>query len=401
MTKTAFKLFTSIFLLLCIFFVPFTFYLFPYQQSITKFLFSTLIKNTASLLFNVTLNNTTIYSDTASMYVLVFILLLLAAIITTILKSIKKANPLQQKINIISYTICVYYLSVILLKYGLDKICKTQFYLPEPNTLFTCVGKLDKDILFWTSMGTSKLYNTVTGSIELLTALLLFFKRIRLAGILLAIIVVAQVVLINFSFDISVKLFSLLLLYNAFYLSHPYAKKLAAIIFTNKQIEDNTIHYHNTKSLLPIIVKCLVAGLFLLEAFYPYLKNKNFNDDTTARPYLHGAYEVKQQIILGDTLTSYNYLFKRFFIHRNGYIIFEDAKGTMQDFALKYDTINNKLFLEDYKHNTTTINYTYTKEDSIITLKYQLTNKPVTVVGKGIDWRKLPLLKDSFTWTSD
>jgi hypothetical protein len=386
---------------MCIIFLPFTFYLFLFQQSITQLLFSGLINNTASLLFGVSPNNTNVYSDTPSMYVLVFDLLLLAVIITIILKSIKKVKPLQQKIHTISYNSCLYYLIIILLKYGLDKICKAQFYLPEPNTLFTSVGKLDKDILFWTSMGTSKLYNTITGSIEVLAALLLFFKRTRLAGILLTIIALLQVALINFSFDISVKLFSSLLLCISFYLFQPYAKRLVAVIFTLKEIEPNLIHYNNNKPLLNLFLKRFIGVLFLAEALYPFIKNNNFNDDKAARPYLHGAYEVTQQTILNDTLTKSNYLYKCFFIHRNGYIIFEDSNGSMKDFASQYDTINHKLFLEDYKHNTTTINYTYTAADSIFTLNYMLNNKPVSVIGKAIDWRKLPLLKDSFSWTSD
>jgi hypothetical protein len=139
----------------------------------------------------------------------------------------------------------------------------------------------------------------------------------------------------------------------------------------------------------------------LAEAFSPYIKNNNFNDDKAARPYLHGAYEVTQKIVLSDTLFKQNYLYNRFFIHRNGYIIFEDSNGNMKDFALQYDTLNHHLFLEDYKHNTTTINYRYSYTDSLLTLNYMLNNKPVSVIGKAINWRKLPLLKDGFTWTSD
>ncbi|MBL0144471.1 MAG: hypothetical protein IPP48_00540 [Chitinophagaceae bacterium] len=111
------------------------------------------------------------------MYILFFILLLLGAVITIFLTSLKQLYKRNLKIYNFCTTACYHYLIIILLKYGLDKIFKTQFYLPEPNTLFTTVGHLDKDILFWSTMGSSHLYNTITGCIEILAAVLLFLNQ--------------------------------------------------------------------------------------------------------------------------------------------------------------------------------------------------------------------------------
>ncbi|WP_435522525.1 hypothetical protein [Chryseobacterium indoltheticum] len=134
------------------------------------------------------------------MLVLIIILILSSAIFSLIIK------PKWTEIFlIVTEYVCVFYISIVLIKYGFDKIFQTQFPEPEPNILFTRFGNLDKDILFWSTIGTSKIYNIIMGSIELFSGILLWFRRSRFLGLLLAIICLAQIFIINISFDISVK----------------------------------------------------------------------------------------------------------------------------------------------------------------------------------------------------
>lgn len=152
-------------------------------------------------------------SDSYSMLGLIIILLLTSIIFSFLINK----KWFKHFLLIIEY-ICVIYISVILIKYGIDKILKAQFPEPEPNILFTRFGNLDKDILFWSTIGTSKIYNIITGSIELFSGALLLFKRTRFLGLLLAIISFTQILIINISFDISVKFFSLILLLMSLFL---------------------------------------------------------------------------------------------------------------------------------------------------------------------------------------
>ncbi|MFZ1528097.1 MAG: hypothetical protein WAT19_05055, partial [Ferruginibacter sp.] len=196
--------YSGIFLVLCAAFIPFPLLNFTFQQKITELLFSNLIGAVYHFLTGTKLRVTGISSDSSSMYLLVFLLLFFAAI-AALIPFIKKKSG---NINSVNYKICCGYLCFVLLKYGLDKIFKTQFYLPEPNILFTPAGNLDKDILYWSCMGSSRVFNLATGAIEILTAIFLFFKRTRQAGILMAMVVLVNVLLVNISFNISVKLFS-------------------------------------------------------------------------------------------------------------------------------------------------------------------------------------------------
>ncbi len=394
---------TSLFVLLGILFIPFPFQLIGFQQRLTDFLFGPLIHIVADVFLGIQLKNTNVHSDSVSMYVLVLILFVLSVIIVLLLQYVKKWKEYRDKIFHGIYLLACYYLLLLLLKYGLDKIFKSQFYLPEPNTLYTPLGQIDKDLLYWTSMGTSRFYNICTGAVEVLASLFLFFKRTRMAGILLAAAAMVQVALINFGFDISVKLYSLFLLFLSVYLLYPFYKRLWQFFVVQKEAippvaKGPVLFKHPFWS---VFIKWLAMGFIFLEALYPYIKANNFNDDMAKRPYLHGAYKVQQLISGTDTLTGNDLPVKRFFIHRNGYMIFQDAADNMQDYRFSYDKAEELYVLTDYQQHKTAMAIQYQKADSTITLQYKKEGRETIMTGKALDWRKLPVLQKSFHWTVD
>ena len=190
--------------------------------------------------------------------------------------------------------ILTYYLAVLMLKYGFGKIFKTQFYLPEPNILYSRVGMLDKDILFWTTMGVSYNYNIFMGLLEVVPALFLLFSRTRILGLLLLFGVLLQVVFVNFCFDISVKLYSLFLLFTCFLLVLPFLKQLFQFFVLQKTTVLSRFSGQDVvaSKLIRLVLKTVVIGCFFIEILSPYLLTKQFNDDVIPRNDLHGAYSV-------------------------------------------------------------------------------------------------------------
>lgn len=151
-----------------------------------------------------------IFSDSLGFYWLVLFLVFFSGVLYLILK--KRTENFQEKTQQLSRKFLLFCLFLIYAKYGLDKIMMLQFPRPEPNLMFTELRNFDKDLLFWTSMGTSRLYNLVSGGLEILGASCLLFQRTRRLGLLLLLLSAIYIVLLNFSFDIGVKLFTLILL---------------------------------------------------------------------------------------------------------------------------------------------------------------------------------------------
>jgi len=110
------------------------------------------------------------------------------------------------------------FLAVIMILYGTVKVVPTQFGTLQPSTLVTRVGELTPMSLLWSFMAASPAYTAFSGVVELMGGLLLVFRRTTLLGALVSAGALAQVVMLNYCYDVPVKLFSSHLLTMALFL---------------------------------------------------------------------------------------------------------------------------------------------------------------------------------------
>lgn len=391
-----------IFCSLYILFIPVQFNFFPYQQTISDTLFGNLIESIADVI-SVKLKNTSISSDSISTYILLFVFLLGSIIFSLALQFSDRLKEKTDRYYTILRMIFIYYLSLQLFKYGFDKVFKYQFYLPEPNILYTPVGNLSKDFLYWTSMGTSYWYSVFAGTIEIIPACLLLFKKTRTLGLLITFMVLTNVIAINIGFDISVKIHATFLILTTLTLLQPQCKQLYNLFILQQTSNLSTTNefqlQFNNPSIAPTI-KTLIISLLLMESLYPYATARNFNDDLATRPYLHGAYQINEIIpVSNDSLPTLS--LKRIFVHRSGYLIFQNKKDQMQDLKLSVDSIKKQFTLTDYHNNTIHLSYTYLPSDSLLNLQYFNGNNEYLLKTKALNWRRLPALQNSFHWSID
>ena len=128
------------------------------------------------------------------------------------------------------------YLVSVMCAYGAIKIIKTQFPDPTPSRLTQPFGDASPMGLLWTFMGSSALYTAFAGAGEMLGGLLLMARRTTLFGALVCIGVMSNVVALNFSYDVPVKLFSLHLLAMAVLLAAPDARRLLDFLVRNRPV---------------------------------------------------------------------------------------------------------------------------------------------------------------------
>jgi hypothetical protein len=336
---------------------------------------------------------TDLSSDSKSLLVFIF----LQFIISLAMVGITPLRKWLIQINIVnlSRSATALFLALILFKYGLDKLFKQQFYLPEPNLLFTPLGHLDKDILYWSTMGVSRSYNIFLGMVEIAPAILLLFKKTRTIGAIIAMAVLMNIVAINFSFDISVKMFSTILLLLSIYLAWPGIKILSTSLLSGRNIQNPEKEDHSTRSKKQWWTKTLIIFLIIMESLYPHLKRGNFNDDLAPRPVLHGAYEV----ISGSSNIKVPYI-KRVFIHRDGYLIFQDNYDEMEDFKMEINSAKNEILISEYSGQTNVIQFSYDKKNDILTIDLPFDNKRELNCRK-INTQKLPIMEEHYHWLVD
>jgi hypothetical protein len=378
--------FLPIFILNGILFIPFSFSLTSVQVNISQFLFLPLTEKIAAL-FQLEILLKDFSSDSLSLYILLLLLFVLSIIFATtaVLYEIKKGVRIPIENNI--RPIARYYLALILLIYGFSKVFKAQFYLPEPNLLFTPLGNLEKDILFWSTIGSSRSYSIFLGIIEIIPALLLLFRKTASIGSFMAVGVLIHVVAINFSYSISVKLFSLFLLILALFLAFRTLKKTWYLFQTGQfSTTDFFEPTHSFKMPFYPFLKLLVISLLFTEALTPAIKSSNFNDDKVPRPLYHGAYSVQEN----------QWGIKRFFIHRDGYLIFQHNDDAFSDFTFVL-TGKDKFLVTDYSLKQQQ-GYIHWEENKKV---LNLHVNGIDLSGTQLNTKKMPLLNSTFAWTVD
>jgi uncharacterized membrane protein YphA (DoxX/SURF4 family) len=346
-----------------------------------------------------------LFSDTLGLYVHLFNIVLVATMVAIVWSSISRQKAYPQ----LYYTLQVmmrYYLALQLLVYGIGKVFNTQFYLPEPNTIYTPLADIPRDLLYWTTMSLSRPYTIAMGIAELLAALLLWFRRTTLAGAVLSVGILINVVLINLGYDISVKLHSGLLVLLACLLLLPYRRRLWQL-FTRQAMDITSLwspSWRQRSQWRYWILKTAVIGLCLTEGLLPYIRSGEYNDDTIARPPLHGAYEVVDFIRNGDTippLTTDRYRWKRFFVHRQYYGIIQGMQDGMTDFELAYDTVHRALVLTRKADSTRLVLQYQPISDSSIQFRTMLQQDSIVMNCIRLNWQKTRLLEKRFEWIAE
>lgn len=372
----------ALFFILGIIFIPLSTLSTDWQYRISHFIFRKPIEFIQNSFLKIPSERIEISSDSIALGILLILIFLISILISPFIKN--------QTIISFSKSIITFYLIFILLKYGIDKIMGTQFYTPEPNILYSNFGNLDKDILFWSVNGLSKTYCIITGFVEVFTGLLLFSRRTRLIGLLISTFVFVQIVIINFSFDISVKIYSIFLLAMTVFLLFPYLKPLKNIFFSEKPttLQNPKISFVQN-SFINQWIQFFLLGLFLLQIVYPYFISENSNELK-----FEGAYEITQTIYKNDTLSHAEFPYKKVFFHKDNFLIFQKQNDEMIDFHYQILPEKKQISLMDYQQNEFVIDYKFHKNDLILELNFN--EKDLYLKSQLLDWKRLPALKHEF-----
>lgn len=164
----------------------------------------------------------------AYMHAVSFCLLALAG---TLVWTVLKRNTRQHRTLYESLRIYVRFsLGYTMISYGAFKVIQSQFAPPGLERLVQPLGTMSPMGLLWTFMGFSAAYNVFTGLGEMVGGILLYVRRTMVLGSLIVIAVMSHVVMLNFTYDVPVKLYSLHLLGMAIFLAAPHAKALLTLL---------------------------------------------------------------------------------------------------------------------------------------------------------------------------
>lgn len=305
----------GIWLILFLCSLPFPFELLPELGKDFSGLLFPLVTIFASLL-NVELVHTW-SSDSVIYYIQAIPVLFISILIYWLITKLRK-NNIEHLSHHLHVVISIA-LSFFLFKYGFIKIFQHQFYTIEPNIAHTPVGQLSKDILFWSSMSTSKFYNLFMGVTEIIAGMLLLFHRFRFLGSIIAVGIFSHVLAINIGFDISVKLLAFSLLISSLYVLGFYRHLLRVFVGKSNTKKYPTHHTIFANPYITNVLKGVVVATLLMECLYVYTK------PITDNSKLVGSYIVDEHFPIRNAskvhITSSDYC-----VTQNDNDVFSDYK---------------------------------------------------------------------------
>ncbi len=164
--------------------------------------------------------------NTTHAYVTLLCQLALCAAAALAWAALDRRPPSDARLRDALRTYLRYALAYAMLLYGMDKALALQFPAPDLYDLTRMYGETSPMQLLWLFMGHSKGYQFFTGAAELLGGALLLFQPTTTLGALTVAAVMANVVALNFCYDVPVKLFASHLLAAACVLLAPDLRRL-------------------------------------------------------------------------------------------------------------------------------------------------------------------------------
>jgi hypothetical protein len=201
-------------------FVYFVLYLFPFPLDIIPYvgvigqwyqsLWNAIVPWVGKHLFHVDITVRPNGSgDTTYNYVQVLCYLVLALVAAALWSLLDRERPHYARLHGWLRVYIRFGLASVMISYGAVKVIKSQFPNPTLDRLLQPFGDASPMGLLWTFIGASMAYSVFSGACEMLGGLLLVSRRTTILGALFSIAVLGNVVMLNFCYDVPVKLYSL------------------------------------------------------------------------------------------------------------------------------------------------------------------------------------------------
>jgi hypothetical protein len=157
--------------------------------------------------------------------------------------------------------------------YGMVKVFPLQMAPISIATLNEPFGQLSREILLWSFVGLIPAYQIVCGVAETLAGGLLLFRRTALAGALLAIFLMSNVVLYDYFFDVGVRLFACNLLLAEIFIVLPDAQALLDFFWRHKAAAQSGVWTppltgHRIRMCIRAIEVAFIAGCFIINPLF-------------------------------------------------------------------------------------------------------------------------------------
>jgi uncharacterized membrane protein YphA (DoxX/SURF4 family) len=285
-------------------------------------------------------------------------------------------------------------LAASMIEYGMTKVIPTQFPAPPLTALVTPAGEMTLSALLWTTIGSAPAYQIATGCVEVLAGVLLLIPWTVPLGALLALVAMLQVLLLNLTFDIGVKLVTTHLIVMAVILLAPAIRLKPDSIAVIRLKPDSTIG-----RVLPIAL-----GVYLL-ATQAWINWSFWQVRGGGRPTsaLYGIWNVEQLSVDGQTrvaeLNDYDRRWRRVIFDSPDVLVFQRTDDSFARYGVSIDEATGTFALTKGGSRTWASRFTFDRvSDGRLSLDGQMDGHRIQAQLRRIDPSAFPLLNSGFRW---
>ena len=298
-------------------------------------------------------------------YVQLFLFVLLAAVITIVWSLLDKKRLAYPELAGALRIYIRYSLAFSLLGYGAFKVIKTQFPDASLARLVEPFGEFSPMGVVWAWMGASYAYNVFAGIAEMGSGFLLFFRRTVTLGALASIAVLLNVVMINFAYDVPVKLYSSHLLLMAVFLLAPDLKRFLNAFYFNRAIPPANLGAWPATREYRIqlgVLKTAFVALGVLSPLWDSWKISKQYGSTASRPALYGIWEVDSFLrgresippLVGDSVR-----WRRMVVSYPGFLSVRLLNDSTRGYRAQTDSVKHTLVLTTSKDTAAKFPFSY------------------------------------------
>ncbi|HEV7428269.1 MAG TPA: hypothetical protein VGQ46_18080 [Thermoanaerobaculia bacterium] len=244
--------------------------------------------------------------DTTYNWVNLLCVFVIAILITMIWTLVDRRPRNYDKGWIIFRAYLRFVLAIAMISYGMAKVIPSQFPAPTLDRLMQRFGDASPMGLLWTFMGASVAYNIFSGAAEMLGGLLLTTRRTALLGALVSAGALINIVMLNFAYDVPVKIYSTQLLLEAIVIALPDVPRLFDFFIRHRPVAPAALPRLTQRrgfEIAGIVVRTLAVAAFLFMSVRDVRENLKTYGQASRSP-LYGIWHVDDFQIDGQAIAD-------------------------------------------------------------------------------------------------
>ena len=347
--------------------------------------------------------------DTTYDYVLIFTIFIIA-LLSTIIWSLVDRKSINYKKLYYWLTVAIrFYIGLMLINYGIWKLIKLQFGYPSMQVLTQTFGESSPMRLAWTFLGFSKGYNIFMGLAEV-AAIFLLFRRTLSFGLIITLATTANVMAVNYFYDVPVKITSTHLVLMTLFLFAYNFKELCNFFFFKKTLKLSIIpkpKFAKIPKTILLVFKVLLLSYSIGYGFYTtkQYENRMLAGENDTR--LKGLYEVESFQVNNDTIKTKSESgikkWKYLMLKSKKYAMVRYDDNKRKWYKIGVDSIQDKFTLEDYRDSLKVFHLNLKEKDSSIYLNGTFEKDTIAIkLKKYVDFKKKFMLTNTgFNWINE